>query len=158
MEISPTLATESFSLSWLANNTSSVEEETKRFLEDLSSDFSFGMLGSNSPTSADEMFCDGSIVPKHFIVSKSAPATPSIKSICPYNTQNIHPRNIFREWKKSSKQVMEKLLRFLRPRRRSIRVDDHVNLTRHTPKIMYSYESDNSIYEAVLHCKRSNGI
>lgn len=53
---------------------------------------------------------------------------------------------------------MEKLFRFLRPRRRRIRVVDRGNLTRHTPKIMYSYESDNSIYEAVLHCKRSNGI
>nr|GEZ19826.1 probable membrane-associated kinase regulator 6 [Tanacetum cinerariifolium] len=164
MEISPTLATESFSLSWLANNTSSVEEETKRFLEDLSSDFSFGMLGSNSPTSADEMFCDGCIVPKHFIVSKSAPPTPSCKSIRPYNMQNIQPRNIFRELKKSSKQMMVKLFRFLRPRRRRIRVDDRGNLTRHTPKLMYSYsrdvsyESDNSIYDAVLHCKRSNGI
>lgn len=163
MEISPTLATESFSFSWLTKNTCSIEEETKRFLEDASSDFSFGMLASTNETSADEMFCDGCIVPKHFIVSKSTPFKPYVKSFRPYNMNTIHPRNIFREWKKSSKRIMEKLLGFMR-RRKSIRVDDNNHSFHKMPMILYSYPTnvscdvDSSIYDAVLHCKRSNCV
>lgn len=162
MEISPTLATESFSFSWLTNHSCSFEDETKRFLDDSSSDFSFGIVATTSATIADEIFRDGCIVPKDFIVSKSAPSTP-LKFIRPCNTQNIHHRNLFREWKRSSKRIMEKLLGFLRPRK-SIRVDDFENSTHHMPMRFnsypthVSYELDMSISDAVLHCKRSNGI
>lgn len=162
MEISPTLATESFSFSWLTNNRASFKEETKCFFEDSSSDFSFGVLASTSTTTADEMFSEGHILPKHFIISNSAPSTPSLKAIRIYNTENIQSHNIFREWKKSSKRMMKNLFGYLRLRKGG-RVNDSSKSTRGKSLVHYSYsmdvsyEFDNSISDAVLHCKRSNG-
>ncbi|KAI3493462.1 hypothetical protein L1887_41854 [Cichorium endivia] len=161
MEISPTLATESFSFSWLINHRASFKEETKCFLEEYSSDFSFGVLESSSTTTADEMFSEGRILPKNFIISHSTPSTPSMNAIRIYNTENIQSRNIFREWKKSSKRMMEKLLGYLRYRK-GRRVNDSSNSTPRKSMVLYAYDIshdfDSSIYDAVLHCKRSNDI
>ncbi|KAL4567045.1 hypothetical protein LXL04_022616 [Taraxacum kok-saghyz] len=157
MEISPTLATESISFSWLINNRASFKQETKCFLEESTTDFTFGVLSSTS-TTADEMFSAGYVLPKHLIASN----LPPLKATGIYNTENIRSHNIFSEWKKSSKRMMKKLFASLRSRK-GRRVNDSSNSTCQKSMVPYShsmgvsYELKSSISDAVLYCKKSNG-
>lgn len=97
-------------------------------------------------------------------------------------TASEHHSHVLKKWKKSSKKIMQKCFGYVRPRcyrvgssRKSNRVDDIDRRVREAKSWSKSPETflqqntthrvsescsdiENSIYEAVLHCKRSIGL
>ncbi|KAL5796096.1 hypothetical protein ACOSQ2_000916 [Xanthoceras sorbifolium] len=214
METSQSLATESFSYSWLSNvkpSFDSLDESLRASLdsyhEAISTDldykiiksqrfwaeaqnFNFDIPVSLSPAAllhADELFSDGLIKPVYVDPSKiemshtsdsvTIPPVSSCSSRNIISAYQVHYQ-FFRKWRKLSKQVLQKCFGYLRPfchkvgsSRKSNRVDDidwrvwevksWSNSPQASPRRHAAYsvgnwsDMESSIYEAILHCKRS---
>lgn len=178
METSHPLATESFSHSWLINKRPSFDNsecmvKSNKFFEE-SQNFNFDIPINKSSVStnyvhADEIFSNGKILPVYLNRSNidSFDASTSIPS------SNRH--NSLGKWRKLSFRIFKKCIgRFLRPlgrrigfSRKSTRVDD-INRKewekvldaspRESPSYDLMDDIESTIYEAVLHCKRSIGM
>lgn len=136
---------------------------------------------------ADQLFSEGLIKPvfvgqSKIEASSSLDLLPKMQSSFPSSAvvPAVHIRCCnFERWRKSSKRILQNCFGYLRPlchkipgSRRSTRVDDIDRRARQvkswskspraSPGITYSStdccDIENSIYEAVLHCKRSIGI
>ncbi|CAN0825096.1 Probable membrane-associated kinase regulator 6 [Linum grandiflorum] len=127
---------------------------------------------------ADQLFSDGVIKPSSFTKSHTPPAgllqnpspTPQAQKRVVVATVNIQCQ-VFSRWRKLSTRVVMKCFRRVKCSfvvlRKSIRVDDvrrralQVRSLSNSPPrrstdVNYWSDMDSSIYEAVLHCKRSN--
>ncbi|KAF5733090.1 hypothetical protein HS088_TW17G00626 [Tripterygium wilfordii] len=178
MEIPQSLAIESFSQSWLTSLNSSLHGlgESLRPSLDHHTPFNFPISQSSDDVHlvhADQLFSDGLIRP---FFNSSTPinpiqATPSASFTS--RSSNIVPTieihcSFFRRWRKPSVQIFVRCFKCLiRPFRlqlqvrRSIkgssRVDDIDRRALQYSRADHCYDlvTDNSIDEAVLHCKRS---
>lgn len=225
---SQSLATESFSYSWLVNQTpqfDGLEEYLTSTSSPRDTNFNFDTSISRSSSfnivHADEIFSNGHIMPiyldrtKIHVEALNAPsALPDSILIsskgfgCDREDRVVNFYYFFKNWRKSSKRVIRRCLRMLRPlcykvgcSRKSIRVDDidrkkweirslenHNNSLEASPRqtmskkneyrrlkkaksgsnlaqesvpaspYCASFDMESSIYEAVLHCKRSFGM
>lgn len=163
MENFQTLASESFSSNWLVNKSRS----SLVCVTSSSLDFDFDIeLPTSSYTliDANEIFFDGKMVPSfaHHSYSKAL-SCPSTPIICMHSSSKTHdsiayPKHnitILKRWKHSSKILLKKLFRILssdfsneNPREIS---------TLHSCPRKISFDVEDSIYEAIVHCKRSFG-
>ncbi|KAM7508608.1 hypothetical protein LguiA_019061 [Lonicera macranthoides] len=141
METSQSLATESFSYSWLTN-----KHPSSHYLNTLhesllkETNFEFDILTSiNSSTPlvhADEIFFNGQIIPFYNVEESSNSTSLSVSSSLPITSiSSVFPRScnchFLEKWRKSSKKMLEKWIGFVVPfckrvgfSRKSIRVDD----------------------------------
>ncbi|XP_027768369.1 probable membrane-associated kinase regulator 6 [Solanum pennellii] len=180
------LASESFSYSWLLNETTPSLESTilddqdttflnfsKRFLELESQNFNFDINPTFSFVHADEIFSDGHIMPLYLDnMSK-------IEKICNFDTCSISstPLTPFYatnrgKQRKSCGKILVKRLKFLwlfckslGNSRKGSKVDDFERKvleidSRNSPMRSPSHciDMENTISEAILHCKRSFGM
>ncbi|KAF1001821.1 putative membrane-associated kinase regulator 6 [Apium graveolens] len=149
---SQSLATESFSYSWLVNQTPQFDG-LEEYLTSTSSprdstDFNFGTSISRSASfnivHADEIFSNGHIMPiyldrtKIHVESLNAPSAlpnsipiSSASFVCDREDEVVNLYYFLKIWRKSSKRIIRRCLRMLRPlcykvgcSRKSIRVDD----------------------------------
>ncbi|GMJ14960.1 MEMBRANE-ASSOCIATED KINASE REGULATOR 6 [Hibiscus trionum] len=180
MEIAESISIESFSYSWLVNLTPSLDtslNETASFIEmdptffQNPQDFNkFNFPTSQTPpltlAHADELFADGYIVP--FFANHSTPTRPQASSQRDQIPDSGTKRRgrCFRKCRtrtRLSRKMVLKYLDFLRslfsrirgfkscskPEKPSPRANDPWRK---------SFDSESSIYEAVLHCKQSIGM
>ncbi|KAK4723737.1 hypothetical protein R3W88_026516 [Solanum pinnatisectum] len=180
------LASESFSYSWLLNEIPSSLKSTilddqdttflnfsKRLLELESQNFNFDINPPFSFVHADEIFSDGHIMPLYFDnISK-------IETICNFDTCSISstPLTPFYatnrgKQRKSCCKILVKRLKFLwlfckslGNSRKGSKVDDFERKvleidSRNSPMRSPSHciDMENTISEAILHCKRSFGM
>lgn len=184
METSQPLATDSFSYSWLPNSKlppndlveplrdstcysiiSTLQEEFQNFNFDTSIIHSPFFLAH-----ADELFSDGLIKPVFLDPSRleSSCNTPDFKK----TKKKFHHGNLTR-WKTLTSQTLRILSRYFNKLRKKVRCSRKSNKVddigkkewqvKRSPKsvivhpIGALHDHENSIYEAVLHCKRSIG-
>lgn len=187
METSQPLTIESFSYSWLINQKPSPDrnEEDKHNTNNPiinSQSFCFNLpFATNDLVDAEEIFCNGRIIPKSVDQMKlySCPATPMV------HFQHHKPSKysqLIADWRVSTKKVFRKCLRFLVPRKSTRIVDSsrnpvcvssntriEVHQTTFTRTKSWSHSSisrshfscdynEGSVHEAIVHCKRSLGI
>lgn len=152
------LASESFSYSWLLNENPDTTFLTysKRFLELESQNFMFDINPSFSLVHADEIFSDGHIMPLYL-----------------HNTSTVCSTAINTgKQRKSYGKILVKRLKFLwmfckslGNSRKGSKVDDlerkvlgihSTNSPITSPS--HCIDMENTIYEAILHCKRSFGM
>lgn len=179
MEASQPLATDSFSYSWLPlreSTSSSISSTPQAEYQN----FNFDTSITHSPSflaHADELFSDGLIKPVFL-----DPSTKTKKPNCPSSprTVEIH-HGILSRWKTSTCKTLRILSRYVNQLRKKVRcsrksnkVDDigkkeweakrWSSFQQESPKPISVYpigalhDHENSIYEAVLHCKRSIGM
>ncbi|PIN13677.1 hypothetical protein CDL12_13698 [Handroanthus impetiginosus] len=139
MDNSQSLATESFSYSWLNDQNT---PPSKTFLDEKQHDFNFDIPLTTSPSPlihADEIFSNGQIKPLYIDGSKAEPLRISTSSLpaspisrCPSRSSSVVQRNKLGKWRKSSKRILKKcFIGFMKPisrtiecSRKSNRVDD----------------------------------
>ncbi|MED6217787.1 hypothetical protein PIB30_020919, partial [Stylosanthes scabra] len=199
--LTTTLASESFSYSWLSSSSSSsssCKSSTTSPLEPNCQNFNFDIsLSSNlSPNSscllayADELFSGGTIKPLFVFHPNNRPTTTSSLSsnsrediVSPISSVEIHHHHdgLFTKWKASTRRTLKNISRCIGRLNRkvivcssekSVRVivdaDNYYNNKKKERQVKRSSitvhpivgsfpdaHHENSIYEAVLHCKRS---
>ncbi|KAI3488857.1 hypothetical protein L1887_47019 [Cichorium endivia] len=162
METLQTLASESFSSNWLENKSRS---SSFVCLTSSSQDFDFDFVLPSSYTlvDANEIFFDGKMVPS-FAHSNSKdlsyPSTPIFylhSSSTNHDSLAYPKRNftILRRWKNSSKILLKKFLRIMLSDSSHERRGES-NPLDSCPGII-SFDAEDSIYEAIVHCKKSFG-
>ncbi|KAK4748431.1 hypothetical protein SAY87_015017 [Trapa incisa] len=184
METSKPLAIESFSYSWLSNIRPSLDPPYDHSSHG-EANFDFNVSVTVGPTStfvpADELFYNGLIRP----TSPESPVAVTPDHYDPHTppppTDGLLPARrtesgLLRRWRRSSEQALQKCFRCLFTRsfhrkegfytRKNVRVRSWLGSPpaavspSRTSAVSYSAgewrdEIESSIYEAVLHCKRS---
>lgn len=149
---------------------------SNRFLELESQNFNFDINPVFSLVHADEIFSDGHIMPLYLDTSKIGSFQ---ETICNFDTCSISstPLTPFSaknrgKQRKSCSKILVKRLKFLwlfckslGNSRKGSKVDDFERKvleidSRNSPKSSPSHciDMENTIYEAILHCKRSFGM
>lgn len=157
------------------------------FISPKDRSFKFDNFNSESLVHADELFCDGYVMPLFANASEeSQPLDSSVRLECTVGLTKSKS-SCSRRCRRVSKWVLLKYLDFLTPLCRRIRrckssrsggsngakgvIDSRIRVTRNrvysdettSPRISVaddwrrSCDSESSIYEAVLHCKKSFG-
>ncbi|KAE8662465.1 Detected protein of unknown function [Hibiscus syriacus] len=188
METPQSLAIESFSYSWLSQDVlPRISADIQEFSYVTDQNFKFDGIAPTTPAvfiHADELFTNGFIRPVYVDPSKreSCDSLDSIQTMPPSSpfsstTEIWDCCGFLRRCGKSTRRMLRNLYGNLRPLvvflRKNSRVDDADRRTRKVEsspraspqrRTMASSVGDstshleNSIYEAVLHCKRSIGI
>ncbi|KAK9051417.1 hypothetical protein SSX86_028044 [Deinandra increscens subsp. villosa] len=192
METSQPLTTESFSYSWLINQKPSLDRifdtnsivSSRRASEELQN-FCFDLPYSTNLVDADEIFCNGSIVPKSVnqIHIFSCPATPMVQNIIQKNHSHNSRKysKLIADCRISTRKILRKCFSFLVRRRRTRVVDSSRNsvcmssskiTNKQTDTRIEVYETttsrrskslsdcdytEGSVHEAIVHCKKSFG-
>ncbi|KAI3796594.1 hypothetical protein L1987_39272 [Smallanthus sonchifolius] len=144
MDTSQPLTTESFSYSWLINqkppldrifdhneekNNANSFVNSRRALEEAQN-FCFNLPYATNLVDADEIFCNGRIIPKSVnqITLYSCPATPIVhfshKKPSKYTKKYSQ---LIADWRVSSKMLLRKCFSFLVPRKSTRIVDSSKN-------------------------------
>ncbi|KAI3743957.1 hypothetical protein L1987_57029 [Smallanthus sonchifolius] len=165
METSQPLTIESFSYSWLINqkpsldrifdhnefnkqenNTNSIVNSQRVFEE--TQNFCFNLPYATNLVDADEIFCNGRIIPKSVNQIKvySCPATPIVHF--PHNKPSKYTKKysqLIADWRVSSKKVFRKCLSFLVPRKSTRIVDTSRNSTCLSPSMITNEQTNTRI-------------
>lgn len=164
MENFQTLASESFSYNWLVNKSlpSSLVCVTSS-----SQDFDFKISFTTSAytlVDASEIFYDGKIVASldnhSNSMASSYPSTPI--NMYKHSSYALHDSpayskrfTILKRWRKSSRKILKKCFRTLLSDSSHDSAGESVydsHVIKNTP-----FDADDSIYEAIVYCKRSLG-
>ncbi|KAL4392257.1 hypothetical protein AHAS_Ahas03G0327000 [Arachis hypogaea] len=193
MESSLTLATESFSYSWLSS--SSCKSTTTTPLDPNCQNFNFDISFLTNSSScvvayADELFSAGTIKPLFVLHPNNTKLDSLDNSSSSSNSRDlrspIHHHNhdeLFTRWKASTRRTFKNISRRIGRLSRKVVcsgkivsvIDDDIDIDNHNNKnkerqvkrssitvhpvigAFHDSHLENSIYEAVLHCKRSVG-
>ncbi|KAJ0444435.1 hypothetical protein HanIR_Chr16g0831811 [Helianthus annuus] len=139
METSQPLTIESFSYSWLINQKPSLDRlfdcdkhetntNSPRVVLEEAQNFCFNLpYATSNLVDADEIFCDGRIIPKSVNQIKiySCPATPVVHF--PHKKRSKKYSQLIADWRVSTKKVLRKCFSLLVPRKSTRIVDSSRN-------------------------------